>query len=99
MDGVHGVLQDLEPVARVVVPLSGHHTVSLPLKGIKEGKIRNVLRGTHVGEDNALKLLDRVCAVAEPILEGAAGGLTRRFKNGAVDIEEPSVIAAADSAL
>src|SRR5262249_32140875 len=56
-------------------------------------------RRPHIGEDETVQLAHRIGALAEILADAAGRGLGRRFKDRAVDIVEPAVIAAANAAL
>jgi len=53
----------------------------------------------HIGEDQPPVLIHRICAVKETVLERAVSRLAGRLEDPTVDVEEPAVIAAADSVL
>src|SRR5439155_13843 len=50
-----------------------------------------------IGKDQPGVIVHGIGAVAEPVLQGAAGRLAGGLEDRAVDIEEPAVIAAADA--
>jgi hypothetical protein len=96
---IHGVFQDLQPVARIEI-LSPRHQ---PHAGSRQqtivgGERRHLLRRPHVGEHDAVRLVRRVRAVAQPVLQRAVGRLAGRLQDGAVHVEQPAVIAAANTA-
>src|SRR6185503_17661124 len=65
---------------------------------VVEREFRSQLRRAHIGEDEAVIFAHAIGALAEILLDAAGIGLGRRLEHGAVDIEEPAVIAAANAA-
>ena len=68
VDRVHGVLQNLQPVAGVVVLLAGNHAVPFPFVGVEQRERRHLVRRAHVGEYGAIVFMGRVGAVAQAVL-------------------------------
>src|SRR5262249_23752301 len=99
VDGVHGVLQNLEPVARIEIFLPGDDPVAWSLEAIVDGKRRLLVRRPHVRKDDPTVFVRRIRAVAESVLERALGWLAWSLENGAVDVEEPAVVTASDASL
>ena len=98
VDRVGLVLVDLEPVAGGVANPRDSRGLGM-LEGVEDGEGRAFLRWTHVGEHQAPPHLDRVGALAEPVADRAVGKLPGGVEDGAVDVEVPAVVAAADAAL
>ena len=98
MDRVGLVLVDLEPVAGGVAYPQDARGLRM-LEGVEDGEGRALLRRTHVGEHQPPPHLDRIGALAEIVTNRAVGGLPGRVEDGAVDVEVPAVVAAADTAL
>jgi hypothetical protein len=99
VDRIAAVLDNLHPVAWQV-HAEGHWRVVLRMVGTVVGREGGLLLDRpHVGEQQSAPLVDLVGALAEVLLDAAGRRLGRRVKNGAVDIEMPAVVAAADAAL
>src|SRR5262249_29721223 len=96
---VHGIFEDLEPIARIEVFAARDESIARATEAVVERKGWPLLWRTHVREHDAVVLVDRIGAVAEPILERARRWLARSFEDRAVHVEEPAVVAAADSSL
>ena len=95
---VHHVLVQLQPVARVP-EREGDQAVFGLLVGIEVRERGDALGRSQVGEDEAGELARRVGALRDGVPDGALGRLARGFEDHPVDVEQPSVVAAADSAL
>ena len=98
MDRIGLVLVDLEPVAGGVAYSQDARGLGM-LEGVEDGEGRAFLRRTHVGEHQAPPHLDGIGALAELVANRAVGGLPGGVEDGAVDVEVPAVVAAADTAL
>ena len=107
--GFHQVVHNLEPVTGLQVgnnPVLGGLDVDTGLEVIaggteyiEVGELRSLVRGAHVGEYQTAVLDGRVSPVTKAVFEGAGLGLSGSFQNTSVDIEKPTVIAAADASL
>ena len=98
VERVHRVLGHLQPVARVVDRI-GHEIDAGQRERVEHRELGGELRRTEVGEDEAGEFPGRVGAVAELARDGAVRRLAGRLQNGAVHVEQPAVVAAADAAL
>ena len=98
MERVHRVLGHLEPVAGVVDEVR-HELDAGQREGVEHRKLGGELRRAEAGEDQSGELPRGVGAVAELAGDGAVLRLPRRLQNGAVHVEQPAVVAAADAAL
>ena len=98
---VHDVFLALEPVALgcaadpwadpgVECPAVVHQDVVL-------GKLGDLIRRPHVGEEEAAELLHRIAGLLDALLLRAVGRLERHLEAVAFDVVEPSVVAAADA--
>src|SRR5262249_29053965 len=96
---VHRVLEDLEPVAGIEVRPAGHDAIARSIEAVVDGKWRLLVRWTQVGEDDAARLVRRIRAVTEALLQRAVRRLAGGLEQRAVDVEEPAVVAAPDAAL
>ena len=95
---VHRVLGYLQPVAGVVDEV-GHELDAREREGVEHRELGHVLRGAEVGEDESGELPSWIGAVAKLAGDGALGRLGGRLENGAVHVEQPAVVAAADAML
>src|SRR5262249_13136743 len=93
----HTVLFDLKPVALPHGRGAGVKLVTWQLKGIQKREDRPPFRGSHVGKDQPAVFVQRVSAMKEPVLKRAVSGFSRCLKDCAIDIEQPTVIAASDT--
>jgi hypothetical protein len=93
---IHRVFEDLQPVARVEILLAGHHSKAGPDKAVIGRKRRLLLWRTEIGEQDAVRLVDRIGAVEQPIFQGAVGWLSGCIEDRPVHVEQPAVITAAD---
>ena len=98
MERVHRVLGHLQPVAGVVDEV-GHELDAGERKSVEHRELGHELRGAEVGEDESGELPNGIGAVAELAGDGAFGRLGGRLQDGAVHVEQPAVVAAADAAL
>src|SRR5262249_18669212 len=69
--GVHGIFQDLQPVARIEILLAGDEPVARSVEAIVTGEGWLLVRWSHVGKHDALILVGRVGAVTEPVFQRA----------------------------
>jgi hypothetical protein len=103
VDEVHDVVLDLEPVTRLdaldPAQLASLEAISWQLKSVIDGKGRPGVRRPHIGKDQAAVFMDRIGAVAEPVLQRPVRRLVGCLQDPAVNIKQPPVIAAANSAL
>ena len=99
MHRVHGVFHNLEPVAGVVVALAGDEAVAFAFPTVADGEGGDVFGRPHISENGAAEFVGGIGAVAEAVFKGGAGGFARGFEDGAVDVEQPAVVAATDAAL
>ena len=97
MDGVHGVLHALKPVAGQGGDADGAQDV-VPHQEVPAGQQGHGFRA-QVGEDEAAKLLDGVGDDANAILERAVRCLGGRFQALPGVVEEPAVVRAPEAAL
>ena len=98
VERVHRVLGHLQPVAGVVDEV-GHELDAREREGVEHRELGHVLRGAEVGEDESGELPNGIGAVAKLAGDGTLGRLAGRLENGAVHVEQPAVVAAADAAL
>src|SRR5690606_18845664 len=77
----------------------GDHLVSRNIERIQEREVWSELRWAHVGEHQSAILDDRVGALTDSMPDRTVLGFAGRFQDGAVDIEMPSVVAAANAVL
>ena len=97
-DAVHrvlGVLQHLEPVAGIIDRVGNQFGFGL-LQSVQAGKLRDRVGRPHIGEDDALVVVDRIGRVAQP-LPDAARRVVWSVEDRTVDAVMPAVIAAADA--
>src|SRR4051794_24372483 len=69
------------------------------IEAVEIGEAGHLGRRTHIGEDQTVPLLDGVGGLADRGADRGIRQLAGRFENGAVDVEMPTVIAAAYAAL
>ena len=97
MNGVHGVLHALEPVAGddggADLPVHVVLDEQVPV-GDQGGRVR-----AEVGPDEAGVVLDRVGLGHDAVLEGAVRGLGGHLQTLAGLVEEPAVVGAAETVL
>ena len=98
VDGVLGVLVDLEPVARRGEGEGPAGGVGHPL-AVEDGKRRAFPGRSEIGEQQVLVLVDGVGALDDMAAHGAVRGLRSGPQDGAVDVVVPAVVAADDAAL
>ena len=96
VDGVLGVLVDLQPVAGGGQSERLAGGVRHPL-GVEDRKGRALLRRPEPGEQQAVVLVHRVGALHHVAADGAVGGLRPGPEDGAVDVVVPAVVAADDA--
>ncbi len=99
MDRILRVFEDLQPVAGIDVFLAGDDSIAGPDEAVIGRESRHLLRRTHIGENEAMRLAHRIGAVEQPLLEPARRRFARGFEDRAVAPEQPAVIAAADARL
>src|SRR5581483_942048 len=90
---VERVLHDLDPVA------GNHGKANLPYGVVPdEGVVARQQRsrlGAEVGEDESTQLLHRIAGHFDPVLEGAFRWLGGLLQTGALAVEQPAVVGAA----
>jgi hypothetical protein len=106
---IHHVLVVLEPVAvahvadRVISPdahsLERHVLAITRVVDVVHGEERLLVRRPHVHEYQAAELVRRVGGMLDVLLAAEIRRLARHFAHPAFGIEQPAVIAAADSLL
>src|SRR5579883_395804 len=98
MAGVDAAFHSLEPVA--VLPGLGHEVLVVaaaqPFHGRRPGALPD---WAEVGPDHAAQLDGRMGLHADLLLEPAGRGLVRHVHAGALNIEFPAVVHAAQTAL
>jgi hypothetical protein len=99
VNGIHGVLHDLQPVARIEILLAGDESIAGPLEAIIQRERRLLVRRPHVPEHDPFVLMGWVGALAEPVFQRAVGWLARGLDDGSIHAEEPAVVAAPDAPL
>jgi hypothetical protein len=104
VEGVHDVLEDLEPVA--VEDFTPSEPVgsavgddgAVPLfQNVEPRKCGHPIEGTHIGEDQAVVLAAGIPRLSNALLIGTLGRLAGLIEALACDVEQPTVITAADS--
>jgi hypothetical protein len=98
MERVHRVLCDLQPVTRIVDGIR-HHVVGGLRHGVEDREFRHAVSGAEIGEDQPADLVRRIGALADLVLERALRRLAGRLEHASVDVEQPAVVAAADTVL
>ena len=98
MQGIHAVFADLQPIARPMELVRRVRHARL-LIDIEDRKIRFGLRWTHIGPDHSGIFMDMVGAMEHSLGERIVIAVGRRLEDGAVDIEVPAVVAAANTGL
>jgi hypothetical protein len=94
--GIHGIFQDLQPVARIIILLARDELVSRSRKAVIDRERRLYVGRPHVGKDDAIILMRGIGPMTEPVLQGTVCRFTRGLQDCTVYTEEPAVIAAAD---
>ena len=99
VDGIEDGVQHLEPVAPERRPV-GHHLHVRQLEGVVDGELGHLLRRAEEGEHEPPVLEGGVRSEPHPALQPLLRlrRLARRLQQGAVDVEVPAVVAAADPA-
>ena len=97
MEGIHRVLDDLQPVAGVGQRI-GDRFHPGNVEGVEDGKGRPFGGRSEVREDDPGPFHYRVGPGAEAPANRRILGFGRGFQDGAVHVEEPAVVAAADTA-
>lgn len=97
MRRIHAVFLDLQPVARPERWGADNQLVAWQVIGIEHRERRFLVRRSHIGKDQARVFMHRVSPMTEPILQRTIGRLAWRFKDRAVNVEQPAVVAAADA--
>ena len=95
MGRILAVIEDLEPVAREV-ERERHHFRFRLIVGVEHREIGYVVRRAHVGEYNALELVDGIGAVPQRIRRCGCG-IVRGLDNPPVGSVVPAVIATHDA--
>ena len=96
MGRVHRVFHDLQPVARIKIFLARDQPIARPDETVVDRERRPLLGRAHIGEDDAVVFVDRIGAVAQPVLQRAVGRLARGLEDRPVGGEQPAMVAAAD---
>src|ERR1700742_1224246 len=94
---IHRVFQDLQPIARIKVFLSRNEPVSRPGKAVIHREWRTLLGRAHIGEHDARVLMGWIGAVAQPVLQRAAGRLAWGLEDFAIGRKQPSMVATTDA--
>ena len=97
VDGVAGVLDHLQPVARHQDPKGHRLVVAWIAKSVQDGEFGHAPLGSHIGEQQAVQFTDWVAALPKALFNGARGGLCGCLQDGAINVELPSVVAALDT--
>src|SRR5688500_14824408 len=94
---VHRVFDHLKKVAIHRAGAARAHTIvaykNIPARQQGRGF------GTKVSEEHSAKLLNFVCGMAQALPEGAVGRLARHLENFSFNVIEPTMIAAAQTAI
>ena len=99
VDGVLGVLVDLQPVAGGGDRTNGLREVPGHLLAVEDGKRGAFLRRSEIGEQQTVVLVDRIGPLHHVAADGAVGGFGPGPEDGAVDVVVPAVVAADDAPL
>ena len=94
MGRIHDVFLNVQPVARMPDRVRSQIVVRLEI-GVVYGKPRFSIGGTQVGEHQPAIFPHGIGTVAERVLQPGLRRLARCVENGAVDVEQPAVVAAA----
>ena len=87
MGGVHSVLHDLQPVARVEVFLSRHQPIARPDKTVVHGKRQLPVRRPHIVKDDPAIFLRGIRPVTQPVFQGTVSRFAGRLEDGPVHRE------------
>ena len=98
VERIHGIFLRVQPVA-LVRKGEGDEPDARHLEEIEVWLVRDQVGRAHVGPDHAVDLGRRIGTVKETVLQSRIGRFARCFQDGAVDVEQPAVIAAADAPL
>src|SRR3954463_1334454 len=86
-------------IAGIEVFVAGVYPIARPDQAVIGRERRFQLGRSEIGEHQPMRLVRRIGAVTQPILERAVRALGRGFKDRSVDVEQPSVVAAADASI